>query len=58
MAGLLPLAELEFRIALLPAISRGAHLAGPALHAQRLVELWKADDADAVPLAHTESLKS
>jgi hypothetical protein len=36
-------AELELRIALLPPISRGAHLAGPWLHAERLVELWKAD---------------
>jgi hypothetical protein len=48
----LPLAELEFRIALLPPISRGAPvseewparaLAGPWLHAERLVELWKTD---------------
>jgi hypothetical protein len=36
-------AEIELRIALLPPISRGAHLAGPRLHAERLVELWKAD---------------
>src|SRR5262249_58306496 len=51
MVDSLPLAELEFRIALLPAISRGAHLAGPTLHARRLVELWKVDDNDDVPLA-------
>lgn len=36
-------AEIELRIALLPPISRGAHLAGPHLHAERLVALWKAD---------------
>jgi hypothetical protein len=36
-------AELALRIALLPPISRGAHLAGPRLHAQRLIELWKTD---------------
>jgi hypothetical protein len=36
-------AEIELRIALLPPISRGAHLAGPRLHAERRVELWKAD---------------
>jgi hypothetical protein len=39
----LPLAEIEFRIALLPPISRGAHLDGPILHAGQLFELWKAD---------------
>jgi hypothetical protein len=39
----LPLAEIEFRLATLPPISRGAHLAGPQLHAERLTELWKAD---------------
>jgi hypothetical protein len=38
----LPLIEIEFRMTLLPPISRGAHLAGPRLHAERLVELWKA----------------
>jgi hypothetical protein len=43
-------AELEFRIALLPPISRGARLggrptpfAGAWLHAERLIELWRAD---------------
>jgi hypothetical protein len=35
----------------LPAISRSVHFAGPALHARRLVELWKVDAADDVPLA-------
>jgi hypothetical protein len=30
-------------LALLPPISRAVHLAGPALQAQRLVELWKVD---------------
>jgi hypothetical protein len=44
-------ADLEFRIALLPPISRGAHLAGPHLHARRLVALWKVEPAGAVPLA-------
>jgi hypothetical protein len=51
MVDSLPLAEVEFRIALLPAISRGVHLGGPILHAQRLVELWKVDGSDDVPLA-------
>jgi hypothetical protein len=51
MAELLPLAELEFRIVLLPPISRGAHLGGPALHARRLVKLWKVDGDDDLPLA-------
>jgi hypothetical protein len=41
--GVLGGAEIELRIALLPPISRGTHLAGPRLHAERLVELWKAD---------------
>jgi hypothetical protein len=41
--GELPLAEIEFRLALLPPISRSAHLAGPKLHAERLIALWKAD---------------
>jgi hypothetical protein len=45
------LAELGFRILLLPPISRGAHLGGPKLHAQRLVKLWAVDDTDDVPLA-------
>jgi hypothetical protein len=47
----LPLAELAWRIALLPPISRGTHLAGPALHARRLVGLWTVEDSDDVPLA-------
>lgn len=38
---MLPLAELELRISLLPPISRGAHLDGPTLQAERLVELWR-----------------
>jgi hypothetical protein len=43
----LALPEFASRIALLPPISRGAHLAGPRLHAQRLVTLWTvADDND------------
>jgi hypothetical protein len=37
------LAELDPRIALLPPISRGAHIAGPRLQAERLVALWKID---------------
>jgi hypothetical protein len=45
----LGVAEIEFRIALLPPISRGAHLAGPRLHAERLTELWRANGE--VPLA-------
>jgi hypothetical protein len=40
----LTLAELEFRIAQLPPISRGTHLGGPTLHAARLAALWQADD--------------
>jgi hypothetical protein len=44
----LDIAEIELRIALLPPISRGARLAGPQLHAERLVELWKADGAVAL----------
>jgi hypothetical protein len=50
MAEPFSLVELELRIALLPPISRGAHLAGPTLHAQRLVGLWGIADADSVPL--------
>jgi hypothetical protein len=46
MADLLPQAELEFRILLLPPISRGTRLEGPALHAKRLCELWKVEDGD------------
>jgi hypothetical protein len=49
MAEPIPLFELEMQIALLPRVSRRAHLAGPAIHAQRLVELWKVDDD--VPLS-------
>ncbi len=44
-------AELELRILLLPPILRGAHLGGPKLHAQRLVELWKVGGTDDVPLS-------
>jgi hypothetical protein len=51
MAPPLPLAELELRIALLSPISRGTHLAGPRLHAERLIELWHVDDDEDVPLA-------
>ena len=39
---------MRLRIALLPPISRAAHLSGPSLHAERLVALWQTDD---VPLA-------
>jgi hypothetical protein len=46
MADLLAPAEPELCIALLPPISRGAHLDGPILYAQRLVELWKVDNDD------------
>jgi hypothetical protein len=38
------LAELESHIALLPPISRVAHLDGPHLYAKRLVALWRTDD--------------
>jgi hypothetical protein len=51
MAELIPWAELEWRIALLPPISRGI-FKGPHLHAARLIELWKVGD-DSVPLAQT-----
>ena len=45
------LIDLETTILLLPTISRGAHLDGPILHAQNLIELWKLDSpSDAVPL--------
>lgn len=50
MAELLPWAELEFRIALLPPVSRGI-FRGPWLHAARLIDLWKVDEVDDVPLA-------
>ena len=50
MANLLPLFELELRIALLPAISRGLHFDAPLLHARRLVELWAVDGGDDVSL--------
>ena len=53
MADLLAPAELEFRIALLPPISRGAHLDGPVLHAERLIELWKITDDERVPLGQS-----
>jgi hypothetical protein len=42
---ILGLAEIEFRIALLPPISRGAHLIGPRLHAKRLIEIWHSADS-------------
>jgi hypothetical protein len=60
MADPLALVELELRIALLPPISRGTHIGhrgdpqhpgGPRLHAQRLVDLWKVENDDDVPLA-------
>ena len=45
------LIDLETTILLLPTISRGAHLDGPILHAQNLIELWKPDSpSGAVPL--------
>ena len=50
MAEPIPFAELELRIALLPRVSRGAHLGAPAIHAKRLVELWKIEAGDDVPL--------
>jgi hypothetical protein len=50
MAEAIPLAELALRILILPPISRGAHLAGPKLHVQRLLDLWRVADGDAVPL--------
>ena len=53
MADLLAPAELEFRIALLPPVSRGAHLDGPVLHAERLIELWKITDDERVPLGQS-----
>lgn len=53
MAELIAWAELEFRIAVRPPpISRGV-FDGPRLHAARLIELWKVDDGDDVPLAQT-----
>jgi hypothetical protein len=51
-----PAAELEFQIALLPAVSRGAHLAGPHLQAERLIGLWEVADADEVSLAQAYRL--
>jgi hypothetical protein len=43
--------ELELRIMLLPPISRGANLDGPAIQAQRLVEkVWQVASNDGVPL--------
>ena len=50
--GRLPLAEIEFQLAALPPISRGAHLAGPKLHAERLIAAWKADGAVALADAY------
>jgi hypothetical protein len=43
----IPFAELELRIALLPRISRAAHLGGPAIHARRLVQLWRGSEMTA-----------
>jgi hypothetical protein len=40
----LGLAELELCIAVLPPLSRGFHLDGPRLHAERLVKLWAVED--------------
>jgi hypothetical protein len=51
MADPLASAELELRIVLLPPISRGAHLNGPALRARQLVKLWGVNGDDDVPLA-------
>ena len=51
MAKPIPPFELALQIALMPPLSRGAHLAGPRLHAQRLVELWQVAVDDDVPLA-------
>jgi hypothetical protein len=48
--------EIELRIALLRPISRGAHLVGPRRHAERLVELWKAEGE--VPLTEAFRLLS
>jgi hypothetical protein len=53
MADPLALAELEFRIALLPAISRAAHLDGPGRHAERLIKLWRVADDESVPFAQS-----
>jgi hypothetical protein len=55
MAEAITLAELAFRILILPSISRGTHFvgphSGPKLRALHLVELWQVADADPVPLA-------
>ena len=53
LADPIALAELEFRILLLPPISRAAHLDGPDLHARQLVALWKVDDSDDVSIARS-----
>ena len=58
MAEPIPLAELEMQIALLPRLSRGVHLGGPAIHAKRLVEFWKVGDDDDVPLEQSFRLLS
>jgi len=50
----LGVAEIELRIALLSPISRDAHLAGPQLHAERLIELWRSPDGD---VALTEAFR-
>ena len=57
MADPIPLIELEFRILLLPPISRGI-FDGPFIHAIRLVGLWKLDGGDDVPLAQAFRLLS
>jgi hypothetical protein len=51
MADAIPGAELEFRVLLLPEISRSAHLDGPILQARRLADLWKVEGDDDLPLA-------
>jgi hypothetical protein len=54
----IPLAELELRIALLPPVSRGAHLGGPTIHARRLVQLWRGGEmtADEIGQASNDEL--
>ena len=56
MADQLASAELELRIVLLPPISRGAHLNGPALRARQLVKLWEVNGDDDVPFAQAFQL--
>jgi hypothetical protein len=54
MVEAIPLAELAFRILILPPISRGTHFvgpnSGPKLQAQRVVEAWQVPQGDPVPL--------